>query len=170
MQPSSNDGMMDVATTVSEGLKSLPPVKPLHSAWPAISAQLDADAGQKDHGSARVWWFGGAGIAVGFAAALLVATQLMNKPNEVNVELASLMAYSQLLEIELSRVRPMATVYGGHQAAAVAELEDHIALVDLQLAGSLEDPDGAQQLWGQRVSLMKDLVSVHTAQVVNTRL
>lgn len=169
MQSSRTDQLSTNATTVAEGLRKLPPVSPLRSGWDDIARELDRHDRGANKQSKKAWWFGGLGVALGFALALFVSTQMMQPQPEVDLELATLIAYSQVLEAELNRIRPMSTVYGGHQAAAIAELEDHIALVDLQLAGA-EDTRSTQQLWGQRVSLMSDLVSVHSAQVVNTRL
>lgn len=169
MQSSRTDQLSADSAGVADELRKLPPVTPMRSGWADIARELDRQDGRAPGQSKKAWWFGGLGVAFGFALALFVSTQMMQQQPEVDLELATLIAYSQMLEAELNRIRPMSTVYGGHQAAAIAEIEDHIALVDLQLAGA-PDASSTQQLWGQRVSLMSDLVSVHSAQVVNTRL
>ena len=69
-------------------------------------------------------------------------------------------AYSQVLENQLRAIRDRTAVYRGHEAVALAELEDMVAEIDRDLARADTGPERLQ-LWQQRALVLDDLLSVY---------
>ena len=134
-------------------LSTLPLAEPPADRWAQISHRLER---QRRPGLGR--WL--PAVAAVFAAALGLATILrLNQQVEAGEQaLEQWIGYSQALESELRTLQTAA--YAGHQAMAVSELEDMVAVVDSELAGAT-DPQRRLRLWQQRATLLSDLVNIH---------
>jgi ribosome assembly protein YihI (activator of Der GTPase) len=82
-------------------------------------------------------------------------------------ELKPLISQSQRLEALLRRLDAGTPVLKGRTASAIAELQDQVAIVDLQISllqtGS-EASDQLVRLWQERVKLLTTLVAVRTGR------
>jgi hypothetical protein len=83
-------------------------------------------------------------------------------------EIESLVEESQELEVVLQEYYRQGRVVNAATAAAIADLEDRIALIDLGIeraqAAALPSDDMAD-LWRERVALMDQLVTTHVQPV-----
>jgi hypothetical protein len=84
-------------------------------------------------------------------------------PND-QVELARLIRQSQRLESVLRRVEASSRVQSGWQAAAVTDLQDHLASVDGRIVAVGQEGKAQQMvgLWRKRVDLLSTLLRVQT--------
>ena len=145
------------------GLKALPALAPARDRWPMIR---DA-ARVVERGRRRRW--GAAGLAAAAVlAALIVFRPFWSKQADA-ADLARVKQESASLEAALQSYDPDDRVMSGRSAALVADLQDHIAVVDGELArvGTPEArvrPDELVKLWQQRVNLMQQLVTVHVTR------
>lgn len=107
------------------------------------------------------------------AAVLALAVGLSRaQPGETAVtprtQVQALMSESSRLEGMLRTVGAGGRVVNGITAAAIADLEDRIALIDvgLQMAQERRYPvTDMRDLWEERVTLMGALVNTHVRQV-----
>lgn len=139
-------------------LRALPALSPPRDRWPAVRAALVA--------ARRRRLVGLASLAAAALGGLLVAHFTVPKRGEQAVEqvtLEELISQSQALEEVLRSLDPGGRVLNGRAAAAIAELEDRIAILDAWL-GEIRDPSAARQLWEERVRLMDELVKVHATR------
>ena len=91
---------------------------------------------------------------------------------EDQVELARLIRQSQQLESVLRRVEAGSRVQSGWQAAAVTDLQDHLASVDGRIVavGQEGKPQQMVGLWRKRVDLLSTLLRVQTQPQGQVRL
>src|SRR5947207_211206 len=97
------------------------------------------------------------------------AAFLLMRPTATNTayaELSQAKQQSATLEDSLKQVDTDGRVLSGHAAAAVADLEDRISVLDGTLAQRAENAQDAElvKLWQERVGLMRELVSVHVTR------
>ena len=145
------------------GLKALPSLAPARDRWPAIR---DA-ARVMERGRRRRW--GAAGLAAAAVVAALIVFRPFWSRQADAAELARVKQESASLEAALQSYDPDDRVMSGRSAALVADLQDHIAVVDGELArlGTPEAqvrPDELVKLWQERVNLMQQLVTVHVTR------
>jgi len=146
-------------------LKSLAQFRPPRDRWEAVRSQL---AGERRR-TRR--WIGLSGVAAAAVIALAVGFSqfaAQGAKTAAEQQMVDLMAESQRLESVLHTVGQDGRVMNGITAAAIADLEDRIALID---AGIFEAQSrryttaDMRGLWEQRVSLMGALVNTHVRQV-----
>jgi hypothetical protein len=84
----------------------------------------------------------------------------------VYAELTQAKQQSATLEDSLKQFDTDGRVLSGHAAAAVADLEDRISVLDGTLAERAENVQDAElvKLWQERVGLMRELVNVHVTR------
>ena len=138
-------------------LAALPQLKPGRDAWPFVARQLRQPA------VTGPWYANYRWLRPAMAAVLVLAlgaiTLLTQTVDEQEQMLQAWIAYSQELELELRQLRGGNRPIRGHQALAVGQLEDMVAVVDAQLAGNQSDDRRRLQLWQQRATLLNDLVT-----------
>lgn len=87
--------------------------------------------------------------------------------------LAELISQSQLLEQVLEAYRSRSEVMNSRSAGAIADLQDRVALIDLQLAMAEDGvvPESrVAELWQYRVKLLASMVEIHSARGEYTRI
>ena len=145
-------------------LRALPAFTPPRERWSVIAPVVRRERRQR-------FWRGAVGLAT--AAALTAVTFMAVRPAPSSkateqAALARAMARSQTLEQTLKAVRPEQRALTGDAAQAVAELEDQLSRIDVQLAdpAAWRDRDGgrAVDLWQQRAGVLGALVDVHTTR------
>lgn len=150
-----------------KAMQSLPAKQPDAGAWERIAAHARGTRGKSRRMAA-------AGLAAGIAlAAALVSLQPPEEtsytvPVNTADNLDGLMRESRQLETLLTAMQPQHQVVSASIAGAIVELEDSIALVDMQLNHANPAVLTAQQreqLWQRRVDLMQSLVTVHSTQL-----
>ena len=146
-------------------LKSLPEFRPPRDRWDAVRAQLVAERRRTRR------WLGASGVAAAAVAALVIGvSQIAVRSAETagEREMADLITESLRLEDMLHTVGQQGRVMNGITAAAIADLEDRIALIDAGISEAQMrryTSDDMRGLWAQRVSLMGALVNTHVRQV-----
>lgn len=133
-------------------LKALPDLAPPEDRWTPVR-----------QGLVRRRW-SRAPVITGLAAAASVVLAIafmvrMEPPLETAPD--PLVQRSQELEREL-RAMDRSGVLSGAEAQVIAELEDRVAMVDLQLASGALGPDEAEALWLRRVDLLMELRAVRS--------
>lgn len=140
-------------------LKALPALRPPRDRWPVVKAALRAERSRRR----RTWgtWAGSLALAATIAAVLL-----LRPTNTVYAELSQAKQQSATLEDSLKQFDTDGRVLSGHAAAAVADLEDRISVLDGTLAQQTESAQDAElvKLWQERVGLMRELVNVHVTR------
>ena len=146
-------------------LKSLPEFRAPRDRWQAIRSQIGSERRRTRR------WIGLSGVAAAAMIALAIGvSQLAVQSTAAAAEqqMVDLIEESQRLEGMLQSVGQDGRVMNGITAAAIADLEDRIALID---AGIFEAQSrryattDMRGLWEQRVSLMGALVNTHVRQV-----
>lgn len=135
-----------------EHLRALPEVAPPEDRWVAVRRNL----------TRRRW--SRAPVITGLAAAasvVLAIAFLVQVEPPVETAPDPLVQRSQQLEREL-RSMDRGGVLSGAEAQVIAELENRVAMVDLQLASGAVDPDEAEALWMRRVDLLMELRAVQS--------
>jgi hypothetical protein len=148
-------------------LKALPAFAPPPGGWSQLNARMQARR-------RRV-----VAISTGFALAASVVVAIsvvLVKPVHApgtaapqavataasNTTVAQLIDRSQQLERELASARPQVVVWNSGRETRTALIEQRLRLVDAQL--NYADPESAERLWRDRVTLMKSLVALHQPQ------
>ncbi len=162
---------MNTNASLADALRKLPMVEPPVDLFAEVAATLQARR------SRRHPWIP-LGLAAGVALALLLvrsewpapatdetATTSTSARAEIAVasattELQRLNDYSRRLETWLAATS-QAAPRDGRNLMAVAELEDLIGLIDVQLSAA-RDADESLPLWRQRVALLEDLAAVRS--------
>jgi hypothetical protein len=143
-------------------LAALPQLRPECDAWPLLYRQLQQPAIVGTASSGYRW------LRPAMAAMLVLAlgaiTLLTQRVNEQDQILQAWIDYSQELESELRQLQGRTGSIRGHQAMAIGQLEDMVAIVDWQLARNQTDDQRRLQLWQQRATLLNDLVTVRAGQ------
>lgn len=141
----------------SDRLRVLPEADPPRDAWPAIRARLE-----KRRRRPVAW----PGLALAASVILAVSLWIWQGPESPPPAGGTpWLAQSQELEQELRRLRNSGGVMNGGEAALVAELEDRITVIDMQLAGGELSESEAEKLWRRRVALLAELVAVRSDRV-----
>ena len=155
---------------VAAALRGLPLPEPDASAWPAIAATLAAR-------QRRTRWLVAlpamaAALVVGVAISLFISNQAATTQDAVadtrehpaglvdTNATRNLIAQNQALEASL-RTPARYVAQDGAAALASVELEDLIAMLDLQL-GASSDPRETAALWQQRLVLMEELAQLRS--------
>lgn len=133
-------------------LRALPDLAPPEDRWTAVRLGL-----------VRRRW-ARAPVITGLAAAASVVLAIaflvqVEPPMEASPD--PLVQRSQQLEREL-RSMDRGGVMNGVEAQVIAELENRVALVDLQLASGALEPAEAEALWMRRVDLLMELRAVRS--------
>ncbi|MGC8763788.1 MAG: anti-sigma factor family protein [Acidobacteriota bacterium] len=158
---------------VREALRGLPALEPPRDLWPSLRRQLP-EAGPRAALKA-LWAAAAAAVLLGAvwlglkgfrlsAPEAPVSTAAEGSAEPSPEEIAGLVAESQRLEAILKRLEAGAPVLKGSTAAAIAEIQDRIALVDLQISllqGTNKDRTILARLWKERVGLLGSLVEMH---------
>lgn len=156
---------------VRDGLRSLPSLDPPRDLWPSLERRLPEE---RPRPALKALW-AAATAAVIFGTVWLGLKGFRLSPPEAPQEAASevppaadeisnLMAESQRLEAILKRLEAGTPVLKGSTASAIAEIQDRIALVDLQISllqGTNKDRSLLARLWKERVGLLGSLVEMH---------
>lgn len=162
---------------LAEALRGLPDAAPEPDLWPALAAQLQAGRVTAAPPRRRHWHLG-AGLAL--AASLIIAAMLpwspsrrvddgvamiptttSTTPDSAIADLGWMRQRSTQLESWLSDL-PTPSVRDGRALMATVEIEDLIALVDVQL-GATRGTEDALPLWRQRVALLEELSVLRSA-------
>ncbi len=152
--------------SLAEALRALPQPTPTRSEWSRLADTIARRRAER----ARRWrWTGVAAaamLALGLGVSLLRAPPPDTAPGTfANVEETSdakvqrLIAENQAWERALRRVDARPGAFSGRAAMASAELEDLIAMVDLQISANT-DINARADLWSQRLTLIEQLASV----------
>ncbi len=146
-------------------LKALPGFSPPRDRWQLVRGQVAASRRRARR------WIGMSGLAAAAVLALAVGVSRV-QPGDAAVtprtQVQALMSESSRLEGMLRTVGAGGRVVNGSTAAAIADLEDRIALIDvgLQVAQERRYPvTDMRDLWEERVTLMGALVNTHVRQV-----
>lgn len=151
--------------SLSDALARLPLETPGHSAWPTLSARLQARRRYPR------WPF-----AVAAAVALLALAFVPRQPAVAPAAVASSTAATTtdtrlpaLLDesARLERLLGAARDDGASSASAAAmsvTLEDRLAALDGQLQAQASDPNRQLALWQQRIVLLREAASLETSR------
>lgn len=147
-------------------LKSLPSFTAPRDRWPVVREAVEVS--RRHRRFARGGWMV---LAAAAAIVLLIGVRSIpgSGPNVLAAqEIESLVEESQELEVLLQEYYRQGRVVNVATAAAIADLEDRIALIDLGIeraqASAIAQDDMAD-LWRERVSLMDQLVTTHVRPV-----
>jgi hypothetical protein len=145
-------------------LKALPVRHPARDRWPVVQSAVLAERRRRR----ERWGVWGVAAAAAVIAGLVVLRPFSSS-QVLHAELTRVKQESATLERELGRYDPDGRVTSGRAAALAAALEDHIAVIDGELARldpaqSEVGPAQLVELWQQRVDLMQQLVSVRVTR------
>ena len=158
------------------GLSNLEAIEPGYDGWAQIKSALQTHQDSKRH-----WQRAGGCLAIAASLVLVISLSLRN--NEIGTatslqstefatsasnpasitkqdNLNALIGLSQNMEDQVKKLREQAGSMPAESAIYVAELEDLIAQVDIELSLTPDSLD----LWGQRVNLMLDLAQIYQQQ------
>jgi len=147
-------------------LKSLPSFTAPRDRWPVVIGAVVASRRRKR--IARVGW---TSLAAAAAIVLLIGVRSIpgSGPDVLAAqEVESLVEESQELEVLLQEHYREGRVVNVATAAAIADLEDRIALIDLGIEraqATTVTQDDMADLWRERVALMDQLVTTHVRPV-----
>ncbi len=161
----------------SEALAGLPDERPARDLWPAIRSVAEQ---RRKIRLAKIAW-GASAAAAAVLLAVFIATGLrVRTPREAidgktlekqkastQAELQPLITQSQRLEALLQRLDSGTPVLKGRTASAIAEIQDQVAIVDLQISllqTGKQPTDQLVRLWQERVKLLTTLVAVRTGR------
>lgn len=139
-------------------LRALPEAEPPADRWQAVERRLQA------RGSRRFRVPVVAGLAAAASLVLAMAMLVRTEAPGPAADPDPLIAHSQQLEKELKALE-RGGVMSGAEARLIAELEDRVAVVDLQLASGGLDPAEEERLWQRRVDLLMNLKAVRSDEV-----
>ena len=161
---------------VAEDLRGLPDVEPPPGVWARIAA--DAAPARRPRRRSIVRYTGAA-LAASVAAAALLILQPADPPpptsgtgaalpmTATRIDYAPLVEESVRLERLLSQLDRGPSLMSAGTASTIADLEDHIVLLDEQLTYAEArgaDPRYRQELWRERVDVMSALLHVRYSQ------
>ena len=172
---------------LAEDLRRLPMLDPPAGVWERIEARTAPRRRQWMPSPAH--WAAGAAVAAGIVLLLLapwpstelvetagttrdepsaaLALEAPQPPADSYADYTQLVAESVRLELLLSELERSPRLMNAGTARTIADLEDHIVLVDEQLAYAEArgaDPLYRQALWRERVDVMSALLHVRYAQ------
>jgi hypothetical protein len=151
----------DGSLAVRDGLRALPELEPPPGSWDRILAE------HRRRRRARVAWQAAAGAAV-LAIATLVPVVGVRSPSAPasppqagsGADVGELVAASRELERVLRAPALQSPVLRPEEAARIVELEDRIAVIDVELGAVGPRPTSGRAvvLWSDRVELLDELV------------
>ncbi len=157
-------------------LRSLPELGPTRDLWPDLSRQAEAPRRVR---RAKVAWAASAAAALFLVAFFSVKGLRLHTPLEDALpvekagpaqpkpDLQPLILESQRLESILQQIEKGRPVLKGRTASAIAQIQDQIALVDLQISLLQTGETAGDQLvrlWKERVNLLGSLVELHVTK------
>ena len=152
-------------------LRALPSLAPATNEFPAVRARITVARQHRSRAAASI------GLAIAATAVFTVITRDLVHPKRLDAEqlLQSTMTRSQQLETELHAWNPDERVINGGTAIVVIQLENKIAAIDAEIAGTARLDQAVRieselKLWQQRVGLMNALVDVHLTKAGNVGL
>ncbi len=161
----------------SAALAGLPDEKPGRDLWPSIRAAAEQ---RRKTRMAKVAWAASAAAAAVLLAVFIATGLRVRTPREAiegktvekqkasaQAELQPLISQSQRLEALLQRLDSGTPVLKGRTASAIAEIQDQVAIVDLQISllqTGKQPTDQLVRLWQERVKLLTTLVAVRTGR------
>jgi hypothetical protein len=158
---------MEHLQDVAAALQQLPELRPQYNGWARVAAAVEQGRSRRR----RRVMAAAAALIIAAAAVAALIPQLRSAPQppavaanaDDPVSTVELQAASQQLEALLHSPTVRYRVLTPRQAALIVTLEDHIALVDAELArNALEQPQVQPvQLWLERVELLHTMVEVH---------
>jgi len=162
-----------------EALRSLPARPASRDLWPSTAARL------KSGRRTRFLLWGAAAAALVLAGALGLSryvrtggpapapgTKAAAAP-PADPKVAALITQSQALEQVLKSYESGSPVMTSRSAGAIADLQDRVALIDLQIGMAEDGSTGAdrlQELWKYRVQLLASLVEIHRSRGAYTNI
>jgi anti-sigma factor RsiW len=156
---------------VRDALRSLPVLDPPRDLWLSLERRLPEERPRQ--ALKALWAAAAAAVLLGTVWLGLKGFRLSppEAPQEAAsealstaAEISNLIAESQRLEAVLKRLEAGTPVLKGSTATAIAEIQDRIALVDLQISllqGTNKDRSLLARLWKERVGLLGSLVEMH---------
>ncbi len=174
-----------------EELRALPPDRPERDAWPSITRKASARAKHRRAGmfaaAALIVAASALGVALflrqaGSARPLTPAAPPSTPPagaqkaeasSGPGQEVSALIAQSQKLETIVKKYEEQSPALSGRLAGAVANIQERIALIDLQIGladDSTTPTERLLQLWKYRVQLLTSLVELHESHGAYVRI
>lgn len=165
-------------------LRALPPDRPELDFWPLLARRASASRRLRRlrvaaaaailivaAGTGGTWWMQRArnnpkisNAPVSAAPAPEAKAQQAPAPKSPGAEVAALITRSQKLEALIKKYEEQSPVLNGRSVGAVANIQERIALIDLQI-GLADDANTSKerltQLWKYRVQLLTSLVELH---------
>ena len=168
---------LDRLDATAAAMADLPDEKPRRDLWPLIEADAKE---RRTTRLAKIAWASSATAAAVLLTVFIVMGIRVRTPREAvdsqslrkrqastQQELKPLIFQSQKLEALLRRLDAGTPVLKGRTASAIAELQDQVAIVDLQISllqTGREPSDQIVRLWRERVKLLTTLVAVRTGR------
>lgn len=162
---------LDEIRAVADGLRSLPELRPPTDRWPELRRSVAARR-RRTLGARAVGAAASVALALTLGSAFLAhrasqdpAAELVPEPTpgeQIEAVTAELVATSRQLELILEQRTRRPRVVTARRAAAVALLEDRLAVVDAAIATTSRstEPEPNAGLWLHRVQLLDALVTV----------
>lgn len=168
---------LDRLHATAAALSDLPDQRPPRDLWPRIEADVKA---RRRTRLAKIAWASSAAAAAVLLSAFILLGIRVRTPREAadsqvlkkeqasaQQELQPLISQSQKLEALLRRLDAGTPVLKGRTANAIAEIQDQVAIVDLQISllqTGRQPTDQLVRLWRERVKLLTTLVAVRTGR------
>ena len=174
-------------SALRDELRALPPDRPPADIWPVVARRASAARRTRRLKMAAaaaifiaaagaggaIWWRhvkalpqnASAAVPSPAASTAKAPDAPTQKPPEQDI--AALIVQSQKLESLIKKYEAQAPVLNGRSAGAVANIQERLALIDLQigLADATTTPkDRLAQLWKYRVQLLAALVELHDSR------
>ncbi len=180
-------------SALRDELRVLPPDRPPADIWPVIARRAAVARRTRwlkvaaaaavfiaAAGSGGAWWWRHAKPLPqkGSAPAPSPAVPMAKAPDAhtqqpPEQDIAALIAQSQKLEALIKKYEEQAPVLNGRSAGAVANIQERLALIDLQI-GLADDAattkDRLAQLWKYRVQLLAALAELHDSRGTYVRI
>ena len=174
-----------------EELRALPPDRPERGVWPLIASKAAARDKRRRFGWLAAAALIAAACVLGVVFHLLRAgsakqpapaaapsaqkasAQKAQAAGGAEPELSALIAQSQKLEKIVKKYEEKSPALSGRMAGAVANIQERIALIDLQI-GLADDSNTPKerllQLWKYRVQLLTSLAELHESRGAYVRI
>ncbi|HEX5353702.1 MAG TPA: hypothetical protein VFW60_06455 [Rhodanobacteraceae bacterium] len=163
---------MNDDASLAAALRALPAITPGKDLWPELAARIRRRRGVRK----AVWFSLPAAFAAGIAFALawphlhpnattqppvaVARTSAPAKKTVATTDIAALQASSKQWQAWVQNLDLNGAPLDGRRLAQAVTLQDHIALVDLQLSAARK-PATVADLWQQRITLLQQLGLLH---------